>query len=165
MSRVFYRFRRIVAAALGVLVALPAIAGQISSADDFDLDSYAGEVVYLDFWASWCAPCKASFPWMDSMQQRYADAGLHVLAVNVDAEPEAAERFLATFVPEFDVVMDPDGVLASRYKIETMPSSFLIGRNGELISSHKGFRDSDREKMEIGIQQALSRVQVTELMQ
>src|SRR5689334_21183120 len=69
----------------------------ISLSEPLDLSPLRGRVVYLDFWASWCAPCRQSFPWMESMQQTYAAQGLSVLAINVDHDRADAERFLKEF--------------------------------------------------------------------
>ncbi|MHB8475948.1 MAG: TlpA disulfide reductase family protein [Steroidobacteraceae bacterium] len=76
-----------------------------------DLAEFRGNVVYLDFWASWCAPCRQSFPWMQTMQDAYGAQGLRVVAVNVDQYRADAERFLAKFHPNFDVRFDPLGEL------------------------------------------------------
>ena len=87
------------------------------------LSAYQGKYVYLDFWASWCTPCKRSFPWMGELQKRYGDAGLQVVAVNVDASRADAERFLAHTPAGFVVAWDPTGSTAKQYAIKGMPSS------------------------------------------
>lgn len=125
------------------------------SRDQFKLADYQGQWVYLDFWASWCTPCKASFPWMNEMQQRYADHGLRVIAVNVDTERRNAEKFLRKSPAEFDVVFDPKGSLATEYKLLGMPSSFLINPAGEVVFQHQGFRQRDKALLEAEIKQRL----------
>lgn len=108
-----------------------------------DLAAYAGKVVYVDFWASWCAPCRRSFPWMQSTQQALADRGLVVLTVNVDEDPRQAERFLQEVGGGLPVVFDSRGKLAELYQLQGMPSSFVVDRHGAIRFKHRGFRTSD----------------------
>ena len=124
---------------------LPAIAGEI------DLSRLEGKVVYLDFWASWCDPCRKSFPWMAELKDKYGNHGLEVVAVNLDKEREKAEAFLQAMRVNFIVAFDPDGDSAISYELRGMPGSFLIGRDGNIHASHTGFRDSDKEKLETAI--------------
>ena len=130
-------------------------------AEAFSLDAYRGQVVYLDFWASWCGPCKASFPWMQSMHHQYANREFQIVAVNVDTQRQAATEFLREQGVSFDVVFDPDGQIASQYGLLGMPSSFLIGRDGRVLLSHKGFKTSDQPILEDQIRAALSGAKVT----
>ncbi len=114
-----------------------------SRADPLDLTSLRGRVVYLDFWASWCGPCKQSFPWMQTMKETYERQGLTVVAVNLDRDRADANKFLAQFKPTFDVRFDPGGALAESYNVEGMPSSVLIDRHGVTRFTHVGFRPVD----------------------
>lgn len=113
-----------------------------------DLAALHGRVVYLDFWASWCAPCRESFPWLSRLQQQLAPDGLVVVGVNVDRFHADAEKFLRAYPPQFRVVFDPDGLLAQRFGVEVMPSSFLIDRAGKVRERHRGFRLGDRAALE-----------------
>ncbi len=115
-----------------------------------------GRVVYLDFWASWCGPCKQSFPWMNSLQQRYGAQGLQVVAVNLDERNEDARRFLARMPPQFRVAFDGAGDTPRRYAILGMPTSVLIGPDGRVLKVHSGFNADDAAALESAIQQALS---------
>ena len=108
-----------------------------------DLDGYRGRVVYLDFWASWCTPCKQSFPWMQAMKDTYERQGLSVIAVNLDRHREDADRFLAKFRPNFDVRFDSEGQTADRFKVHGMPTSVVIDRHGVERFVHIGFRPVD----------------------
>jgi thiol-disulfide isomerase/thioredoxin len=130
-------------------VALPADGGE------FRLDAMRGKVVYLDFWASWCGPCKQSFPWMNAMQAKYADKGLVVVAVNLDTVRGDAQTFLKTTPAQFKVAYDPNGLVAQAYAIKGMPSSFLIGRDGRLVAAHTGFNAGSRDELERALQQVL----------
>lgn len=120
------------------------------------LESLRGKVVYLDYWASWCVPCRHSFPWMNEMQARFGDQGLVVLAVNVDADRAEAQKFLAAQLATFTVAFDPNGDTARTMQLKGMPTSFLIDRNGNIVSSHVGFRETDRQPREAEIRALLA---------
>jgi len=113
-----------------------------------DLNSLRGRVVYVDFWASWCAPCRQSFPWMQAMKDAYEKQGLTVIAVNLDQDRGDAERFLERFHPTFDVRFDPHGEVAEHYKVQGMPTSVIIDRQGVRRFTHVGFRPVDRAAYE-----------------
>ena len=119
------------------------------------LSSFRGQVVYLDFWASWCIPCRKSFPWMQQIQQKYRDLGLQVIAVNLDKDRKLADIFLNNFEVDFTIGFDPVGDSARAYKLQGMPSSYLIGRDGKLYASHIGFREKDTAKLERAIKTLL----------
>lgn len=103
------------------------------------LADYQGQVVYLDFWASWCKPCRRSFPWMSDMQAKYADKGLKIIAVNLDADKALADAFLKESPANFTIAFDPEGKVAEQYQLLGMPSSYLIDRNGVIRKAHQGF--------------------------
>ena len=125
--------------------------------DAVQLSALSGRVVYLDFWASWCGPCKQSFPWMNALQARFAAQGLKVVAVNVDAQAAEARQFLASNPANFDVAFDAAGDTPHRYAIKGMPTSVLIGPDGKVLWVHAGFRAEDRAELESQIAQALAR--------
>ena len=100
----------------------------------------SGRVVLVDFWASWCAPCKASFPALDDLQRTYAGRGFTVLAVSVDDDPRKMKDFLAAHPVSFPVVHDARQQLVAAAGIEAMPSSFLIDRAGTIRFAHAGFK-------------------------
>ena len=117
-------------------------------AADIDFDKLKGKVVYLDFWASWCGPCRNSFPWMEQMQQRYGDKGLKIIAVNLDQEPQLAKKFLQQFPVDFEIQYDPKGDMAEKFGVQTMPTSFLINRDGKAVKKHNGFFKSKSDEYE-----------------
>jgi cytochrome c biogenesis protein CcmG/thiol:disulfide interchange protein DsbE len=121
-----------------------------------DLTALSGQVVYLDFWASWCAPCRQSFPWMNRMQRELAHDGFVVVAVNVDRARADADKFLQVHRPGFRIVFDPDGSLAERFGVKGMPTSLLIDRNGHIHSEQVGFRLKDRGALEQEIHSLLA---------
>ncbi len=122
---------------------------------EIDFDTLKGKVVYLDFWASWCGPCKSSFPWMDAMHRKYAAQGLEIIAVNMDQEPELAQSFIDEFQPGFHIEYDSQGKLADTFGVEAMPTSFLIDKQGKVRVSHKGFHQDRRSSYEQEIQEML----------
>jgi cytochrome c biogenesis protein CcmG/thiol:disulfide interchange protein DsbE len=122
-----------------LLLLTPLLFAPASHADDFDLRAYKGKVVYLDFWASWCVPCRLSFPWMNQLQQSYGQKGLVVIAVNVDHDRTLADAFLRQMPPGFKIVYDPAGRIARQYDFKDMPTTFLIGRDGKVHFVHDGF--------------------------
>jgi cytochrome c biogenesis protein CcmG/thiol:disulfide interchange protein DsbE len=121
-----------------------------------DLDALHGRVVYLDFWASWCAPCRHSFPWMEGMKNQYEAKGLTIIAVNLDQERAAADTFLRRFHPGFEIRFDPQGLWAAQFGIQGMPTSILIDRHGVARFTHIGFRPNDGSTYERQIEQLLA---------
>ena len=119
------------------------------------LSDFADKVVFVDFWASWCGPCKQSLPWLQQMQEKYGANGLQILAVNVDTDPGLARDMLSQLKVNLLTLSDPDGKTPESYEVESMPSSFLIGRNGHVAVKHCGFSSSDREALEHAIQAML----------
>ena len=117
---------------------------------------FKGRVVYVDFWASWCAPCKQSFPWMNDMQAKYGPRGFSVVGVNVDQKREDADKFLVSTPANFLVAYDTTGKVAEAYQPKGMPTSFLIGADGKVRAVHIGFKDSNREVLEREIEAALA---------
>jgi len=130
-------------------------AGVARAEADFDLDNYNGKVVLIDFWASWCVPCRRSFPWMNDMHTKYHDDGLVIVAVNVDNDPAAADRFLSDYPARFQVHFDEDKTMVREYEVVAMPSSFLVGRDGRVVERHLGFKVMKQDEYEAAIRAAL----------
>ena len=143
--------------ALPLLLALPlAPLHAATPTPALELASLRGQVVYVDFWASWCGPCRHSFPWLQQMQRSYGADGFTVVTINVDHERADAERFLKAFGPTLDVRYDPEGSLAQQYGVQGMPTSFLIDRQGRQRFLHKGFVGSDTPTYEQQIRTLLA---------
>ena len=130
---------------------LPSLNGEVSLSD------YRGKVVYLDFWASWCGPCRQSFPWMQQMQEKYRASGVEFIAINLDENRQDAEAFMQKQGVSFTIVFDPSGTTPKLYKIPGMPSSFIIGKDGMILFSHVGFVANSREAYEKHIVDAVNR--------
>src|SRR4029434_8177711 len=114
---------------------------------DGSLPNLKGKVVYLDFWASWCGPCKASFPVLNKWQQQFAAKGFTVLGVSVDEKATEMVQFLKSVPASFPVVRDATQKLVARADVKAMPTSFLIDRKGTIRHVHQGFRRHDEEAL------------------
>ena len=98
-----------------------------------------GGVVYVDFWASWCVPCRLSFPALDALQGKYAGRGFTVVGVNKDVNGADAERFLKRYPVAFKLAADADDRAAKAFNVKAMPSGYLIDRRGVVRHVHRGF--------------------------
>jgi thiol-disulfide isomerase/thioredoxin len=134
----------------------PPIALRTPSGDGVSLAPLRGRVVYVDFWASWCTPCRRSFPWMNEMQARYAKDGLVIVGVNVDKRPADAERFLRDTPASFTIAFDGEGKAPAAYDVKAMPSSFLIDRHGIVAVVEEGFHDEHLNDLEARIRALLA---------
>jgi len=134
-------------------VELPTDGGRVALAE------LRGKVVLLDFWASWCGPCKLSFPWMSRMQDRHGARGLRVVAVNLDRQPADAAAFLRAVQPAMSapltIAWDSAGATPARYGVKAMPTSALIGADGRVQLQHAGFREDDKAALEVAIEAAI----------
>ena len=114
-----------------------------------------GHVRLVDFWASWCGPCRHSFPWMNAMQEKYGAQGLQIVGVNVDEERSDADGFLAKVPARFQIVFDPSGETPAAWAVKGMPTSYLVGRDGKVLWQHLGFNEADAPDLEAAIKTAL----------
>ena len=158
----------VLAALVAGYAALPAFAADLGkaapdvalrSADGTvqQLSALRGKTVYLDFWASWCIPCRQSFPWMGELQRKYAERDLVVIAINLDTKNADAEVFLGKYPATFRLAFDADGTSAKSFGVKAMPTSFVIGRDGTMRYEHRGFRESQTEVVETEIRRALEK--------
>lgn len=126
-----------------------------SARGNVDSAALKGKIVYVDFWASWCVPCKQSFPWMNEMQAKYGERGLEVVAINVDAKQVDADKFLAQIPAKFQVAFDAAGDTPKKFGVKAMPSAVIVGADGRALHVHAGFRDGDKAALEAAIVAAL----------
>jgi thiol-disulfide isomerase/thioredoxin len=157
LGKIFTRGRRMPLlgkAILALLLSMTLNAGP-ARCDPLDLAPYRGKLVYLDFWASWCAPCRQSFPWLSDLVRRYGARNFVVIGVNVDQDREHAERFLNETPANFPIVYDPHGDIATAYKVSGMPSAVLIDRDGRIRFQHNGFSAKRKDLYEEQVQTLL----------
>lgn len=131
---------------------LPAIA---NTEDAISLDSLLGNVTYLDFWASWCGPCRLSLPALDGLYKELRSEGLQVVAISVDVVEEDSLDFLQRYSVSYPVAIDTTGDIARSYAVSGMPSGYLIDRTGVIRAVHVGFKRGDEEKLRQEIMELL----------
>jgi len=134
---------------------LPDLHGNMRS-----LDSFRGSVVLLDFWASWCAPCRKSFPVYETIRRKHEDR-LKIVAVSVDESEQDMRRFLESQQVSFTFLHDPTGSVAGVYKLPGMPTSFLIDADGNLVQQFVGFSSDEEQEIQNQIEALLAQTQET----
>lgn len=112
-----------------------------------ELPDLQGKVVLVDFWASWCVPCKKSFPVMRELREKFGGRGFVVIAVSLDRKKPAMDAFVKKEAPPFALVRDAKGSLAEALAIDTMPTSFLLGADGKVFALHRGFEGEPTRKL------------------
>jgi len=134
-----------------------AVAGDVSTpATGFSLNSLAGQsvalsqfkgnVVLVNFWATWCGPCQQEMPLLDQMYKKYKPAGFTLLGVNVDKEAPAVKELLSRKPVSFPVLLDPENSVSRAYHVADMPSSVIIDRKGNVRYVHRGYRPGDENE-------------------
>ena len=129
----------------------PVIKLQSTAGSETSNSQFAGQVLYIDFWASWCGPCKKSLPWMNNLQKEFENQDFKILAINLDTSRKDAERLLGSDTSNLEVLLDPEGKSPEAFGVRTMPSSFLIDRKGNIAAVYEGFHDDDAEKIHADI--------------
>jgi thiol-disulfide isomerase/thioredoxin len=134
---------------------VPSIALASADGTTVQLAAYTGKVLLVDFWASWCIPCKTSFPALDAMYREYQPRGLDVLAVNLDERRHDADAFLESHPYHMTVLFDPKGASPVAFGVQGMPSSFLIDKAGTIRFTHMGYSGNVAESYRREITQLL----------
>ena len=119
------------------------------------LSRLRGKVVYVDFWASWCGPCRQSMPALDSLYRRFGTRGFVVVGVNKDNSPQDAKRFLKRLAVSFPLVADEDDRLARAFEVRAMPSGYLVDRRGVVRHVHRGFEPGAAAELERRVEDLL----------
>jgi thiol-disulfide isomerase/thioredoxin len=130
------------AAMIATLVLLGAVThaiGALAPAGPLDVTRFKGKMIYLDFWASWCAPCRLAFPFMDRLAATYPPDKFMVITVDVDKDHDKGVGWLTRIGSRLPVVYDADGAIARSYGVAEMPTTFLIGTDGRIRFTHRGF--------------------------
>ena len=126
-----------------------------------ELSALKGKVVLIDFWASWCGPCKQEMPVLEALHKKYAAEGLVIVGINIDNNPKKMNNFLKGVPASFRIVHDRKLALASKYEPGTMPTSYFIGRDGTLRYVHSGFRKKDAGEIEEKVKALLAERRVS----
>ena len=126
---------------------------------ELSLKQLHGKVVLVDFWGTFCTPCKSSFPKLQALNAKYAGSGLRIVGISEDEAEDKAKipAFASTYGAKFAIGWDEDRSISQRYQPETMPSSFLIDRKGIVRFAHVGFRAGDEVQIEKEMQDLLAR--------
>lgn len=122
------------------------------------LSELRGKLVYIDFWASWCRPCKNSFPWMISIKEKFKHLPFEIIAINLDSNKALAEQFIQSQAINFPVAFDPQAKVAEKYAVEGMPSSYLIDAQGHMRIRYTGFWDKSKDEKEKAIYDLLQKI-------
>jgi peroxiredoxin len=119
------------------------------------LSQYKGQVVLVNFWATWCGPCQQEMPLLDQMYRKYKPAGFTLIGVNVDKEEPAVKELLARKPVSFPVLLDPANQVSKAYHVDEMPSSVIIDRKGDIRYIHRGYRPGDENEYQDRIRQLI----------
>lgn len=111
-----------------------------NSGKNLRLSELRGQVVMINFWASWCGPCRQEMPILDALHKRYAKAGFSVLGVNVEQDSGLADQLLKDIPVSFPVLYDPDSVVSKLYAVDAMPSTVMVDRDGRMRYLHRGYK-------------------------
>ena len=151
--------------ALMLFVALPKLAMAVESGqpapafgavllqgkETIELEHHRGKVVLLDFWASWCGPCRQSLPALEKLRTEFGPAGFEVIAVNLDADPQDGLDFLKKYPVTYLIAKDEQGRIARLFDVQTMPMSYLIDRQGVVRHVHQGFNKKDIPRLRAAV--------------
>jgi peroxiredoxin len=124
----------------------PAFTLPSRSGDNVSLEHLKGQVVMLNFWASWCGPCRQEMPLLDQMHKRYSALGFTLVGVNVEANTKDAERWLEQTPVSFPVLFDKDSKVSELYEVSAMPSTVFIDRKGNVRYLHRGYKPGDESE-------------------
>jgi peroxiredoxin len=119
------------------------------------LSEYKGQVVMVNFWATWCGPCQQEMPLLDQMYKKYKPAGFTLIGVNVDKEAPAVKELLARKPVSFPVLLDPANQVSKAYHVDEMPSSVIIDRKGQIRYIHRGYKPGDENEYQDRIRQLI----------
>lgn len=149
--------KRVCSAALALLLAGQAIAVSLDAeapdftlktlaGDNLRLEEYRGQVVLINFWASWCGPCRQEMPILDKIHSRYVDTGFAVLGINVEGKSEPAQKIVDKTRVTFPVLIDAQQAVSDNYDLQAMPTTVVVDRDGVVRYIHRGYKPGDESK-------------------
>ncbi len=158
---------RLLSLIVGLLVATGVVASEngqpaplfsaksLQGGESIELEQYRGKVLLIDFWASWCGPCRQAMPALDAMRTEFGKDGFEVIAVNLDEKPGDGLDFLKKYPVTYPTVQDDQGRIAKLYGVRTMPMSYLIDRQGVVRHVHEGFNKKDIPRLKAAVKELL----------
>ncbi len=114
-----------------------------ATGENVKLSELRGQVVMINFWATWCGPCRQEMPLLENLHQQYSPLGFTLLGVNVEKDPEDARRWLKERPVSFQVLFDTNNQVTKQYQVQAMPSTIMIDRDGNVRHVHKGYKPGD----------------------
>ncbi|MCF4008185.1 MAG: TlpA family protein disulfide reductase [Alishewanella sp.] len=114
-----------------------------------------GEIIVLNFWASWCSPCLQEMPALDQLANKYRPLGVQVWGVNVEADSRAAQKYLSKTQVQFPILFDTENSVSERYQVQAMPTTVIINQHGDVFSVHRGYKPGYEQKYEDDIKTLL----------
>ncbi len=142
----FTLFFAVQAQAVGIRDEAPDFTLKTLEGNNLRLEEYRGQVVLINFWASWCGPCRQEMPLLDRLHHRYEDTGFTVLGVNVEGDLEPAQEIVDQTKVTFPVLIDQDQRVSELYDLEAMPSTVVVDRDGVIRYIHLGYKPGDEAK-------------------
>lgn len=130
---------------------------EFNSNDVIDFENLKGQIIYVDFWASWCPPCLKSIPFMEKLHHQFKGKNFKIVAINIDKNKDEAIHFLKQHPITFLNLYDPKGKIGKQLKVKTMPTSFLFDENGKLLFQHSGFDEEFAKKLQWSLAQLLEK--------
>jgi len=128
-----------------------------STGKNLKLSEYRGRVVMINFWATWCAPCREELPHLNRLYQQYRRAGFVLLGVNIDDNPKSAQAMATHVKLAFPVLFDTGKQVSKRYDVDAMPSTLIIDRDGKVQYVHRGYRTGTEKEYEARLREILKR--------
>lgn len=127
-----------------------------TTSQNISLSDYRGQIVLVDFWAAWCGPCRKSMPMLEGLYHSQKDKGFTILAISLDDSASTARQFASQFQISYPLLLDAEAAVSDTYGVIGMPTSYLIGRNGELLWKHQGFQPKDMATITEKVETALA---------
>ena len=127
----------------------------MKNAQALNLADYNNRVILIDFWATWCPPCKQSMPFLNALRNELHESGFEIIAINVDEDTQEAKTFLESYPVDYLMAYDSQGDCPAKYDVKAMPSSYFIDRQGKIRYVHLGFRHADETEIRARVMQLL----------